>query len=166
MGIKGVFKEHTTSNISYSNNPNVGDVIWIDNSTGIIYNYDAYREAWLSASRHTFEFARKGTAKGMYVPLLGDLDDIGDVYVSGKTASIVSVFCRSHKGDKNMGFEIRKNGVSIYDFYYDGTSRQYTNDNLDFKLTPEDQIQVYVKQMGVGVLNTVCRIETAWRYDV
>lgn len=166
MGVKGVFREHTTSNISYGEGPDVNDMIWIDNSTGIIYNYDSERASWLSSSRHTFEFARKGSAKGMYIPLLGDLDDIEDVYVAGKSAAIVSVFCRSRAGDKNMGFEIRKNGVSIYDFYYDGTSRLYSNDSLNFNLTLDDQIQVYVKLMGTGVLNTVCRIETAWRYDL
>ena len=164
---KGVFHGHKKVSVTYGDQPNIGDMVWIDQTTGLMYNYDAVRGKWLSAAKHTFEYARKGSAKGMYIPLLGDLDDTDDVYMSAKSSTIVSVFCRSRAGDKGMGFEIRKNGSMIYEFYYDDSNnRRFSNSNLDFDIESYDKIQVYIKKMGSGARNTVCRIETAWRYDV
>jgi hypothetical protein len=164
---KGTFQEHTRMPVTFGDAPSVGDMTWIDKNTGLIYNYDDTRSVWLSAAKHTFEFARKGSAKGMYLPLLGDLDDSDDVYMAGKQAVIVSVFCRSKWGDDSAGFEIRKNENIIYEFYYDGYgSKLYVNSSLNFNIDSYDKIQVYVKKAGSGVINTVCRIETAWGYDI
>ncbi len=164
---KGVFQEHTRRPVTFGDVPAPGEMTWIDPNTGLIYNYDDTRSKWMSAAKHVFEFARKGAAKGMYIPLLGDLDNSDDVYMLGKSSVIVNVFCRSHTGDKNMGFEIRKNGDLLYEFYYDGSdNRRFSNDALSYDIEAYDKIQVYVKQMGSGVGNTVCRLETAWRYDV
>ena len=164
---KGVFKEHTRIPVTFSSAPSVGDMVWIDQTTGIVYSYDATRGLWISAAKHIFEFARKGAADGMYIPLLGDLGDSEDVYMPGKTAVIISVFCRSKRGNSRKGFEIRKNGSLLYEFYYDGSdNRVYSNNVLNYNIEEYDKIQVYVKKEGTSVINTVCRIETAWRYDV
>jgi len=164
---KGVFEAHTRMPVTFGSTPSVGDMTWINPNTGLIFNYDDSRNKWLSAAKHKFEYARKGSAKGMYIPLLGDLDDTDDVYMSGQASTIIGVFCRSKAGDNNMGFEIRKNGAMIYEFYYDGSNnKRYINNYLNFNIEEYDKIQVYIKQMGSGARNTVCRIETAWRYDV
>jgi len=163
---KGIFHEHKRSQVTYDSSPSINDKVWIDQTSGIIYNYDDTRNEWLSASKHRFEVARKGSAKGVYLPLLGDLDYSDDVYMAGKKAVIVGVFCRSHSGDIDAGFEIRVNGSNVYEFYYNGVVRLYINNDLNFNIEQYDKVQVYVKQIGSGVNNTVCRIETAWRYDV
>ena len=164
---KGMFMEHTRKPITFGNTPSEGDMTWIDNNSGIIYNFDDTRGKWMSASRNVFEYARKGTAKGMYIPLLGDLDDSDDVYISIKNAIIVSIFCRSMGGDVNAEFELRKNGEMIYEFEYDGSNnRNYINTNLNLDINIYDKIQVYVNNVGSGTRNVVCRVETAWRYDI
>jgi len=163
---KGLFKEHTRVAVTFDTKPALNDKVWIDQTTGLIYNYDNTREFWLSASKHRFEFARKGSANGMYIPLLGDLDDSEDVYMPAQESMVTSISCRSNSGNKDQGFEIRKNGSLLYEFYYDGTKRRYVNNSLSFSISVSDRIQVYVKKQGQGVKNTVCRVETAWRYDI
>lgn len=164
---KGVFQEHTRRPVTFGEVPAPGDMTWIDPSTGLIYNYDESRNKWLSAAKHIFEYARKGAAKGMYIPLLGDLDDTDDAYMTGKSATMVGIFCRSKWGDESAEFEVRKNGVMLYEFAYDGSNkRRHINNNLDFSISEYDQLQVYIKPVGIGAQNTICRIETAWRYDV
>ncbi len=164
---KGLFKAHTKAQVTFDTKPAVGDMVWIDRTTGLMYNYDNVRGKWLSAAKHMLEYARKGASDGMYLPLLGDLDDTDDVYMTGQSSVIVNVFCRSRVGNKNKGFEIHKNGEFLFEFNYDGSSnRRYSNTNLDFSILPYDMIQLFVKKDGPPVRNTVCRIETAWRYDV
>jgi len=163
---KGIFYEHKKAQVTYDTQPATNDKVWIDQTSGIIYNYDGTRNVWLSTAKHTFEFARKGSAKGIYLPLLGDLEYSDDVYMAGRQAAIIGIFCRSYSGENNAGFEIRINEEIVYEFYYNGTTRLYINNELDITIQPYDKIQVYVKKIGSGVTNTVCRIETAWRYDV
>lgn len=164
---KGVFEEHDRGTVNFGETPSIGELIWLDQTTGIIYNYDDTRDIWLSAAKHTFEFARKGASDGMYIPLLGDLDDSDDVYMAGKSAVIVSVFCRSKSGEESKGFEIRKNGNLLYEFYYNGSGTLvFINDELNYNIEVYDKIQVYTKKEGKAVNNTVCRVETAWRYDL
>lgn len=164
---KGIFQEHTRRPVTFGDVPAPGDMTWIDPSTGLIYNHDDTRTKWLSAAKHTFEYARKGSVRGMYIPLLGDLDDAEDVYMPGKSAVIVAIFCRSMSGNKSAEFEIRKNGAMLYEFVYDGSNnRRHINTNLDYNVEVYDKLQVYVKPVGTATRNVVCRIETAWRYDV
>jgi len=162
---KGQFSEHKRAIIGFDTTPALNEKVWMDQSTGIIYNYDASRSLWLSAAKHTFEFARKGASDGMYLPLLGDLDSVDDVYTAGKAAVIISVYCRSKSGNNDKSFELRKNGQTIFNFSYDN-ALNYTNNNLNYTITSTDEIQVYVSSSGSSIRNTLCRIETAWRYDV
>lgn len=164
---KGTFIEHTRRPVTFGNVPSEGDMTWIDPNTGLIFNYDTSRGKWLSAAKHVFEYARKGSAKGMYVPLLGDLDDSDDVYMPAKSSTIVSIFCRSMDGDISAEFEVKKNGTMLYEFVYGGSNdRRHINNNLDFDIDLYDKLQVYIKPVGTGTRNVVCRIETAWRYDI
>lgn len=164
---KGVFEEHYRVKVAFGKEPSVGDMMWVDQTTGLVYSYDTTRSAWISTAKHMFEFARKGATDGMYIPLLGDLNDSGDVYMSGKSAIIVNVFCRSRSGNESKGFEIRKNGDLLYEFYYNGSGdRVFSSDGLNYNIEAYDMIQVYVKKAGEKVNDTVCRIETVWRYDL
>ena len=162
---KGLFTEHKRATIAFDTKPGINDRVWMDQSSGIIYNYDESRGIWLSASKHIFEFARKGASNGMYIPLLGDLDSIDDVYTTGKPAVITSIYCRSVKGNNEKEFELRKNGQSLFAFSYDN-SLEYNNNSLQFEIESIDEIQVYVSASGSSIRNTVCRVETAWRYNV
>lgn len=164
---KGVFSPHKRTQVTFDVKPGVGDMVWIDQSNGVVYNYDDYRKTWLSASKDKLEYARKGAADGMYLPLLGDLDNSEDVYLPGKPSIIVGIFCRSKSGDKNKIFEIRKNGELLYNFSYDGSDDLlYINNLMDIAIEAYDRINVYVTREGTSVRNTVCRIETARRYDI
>jgi hypothetical protein len=165
MGNKGVFVKHMKSNISFENQPNSLDRIWMNPETKIIYKYDSNRGKWLSTNKDVFEFARKGAANGMHLPLLGDLDDVDDVYMTGTNATITSIFCRSKAGFDYKSFEIRKNSDLLFEFGYSG-SRLYINKSLNLDVDEYDEIQVYVKQSGPTVINTVCRLDINWRYDV
>ena len=152
----------------------IGDVpdtsttkFWLRPENNVVYCYDDVRSKWLSTNRSIFSFARKGNASGMYIPLLGDLDAADDAYSPNKDSTIVSVFCRSQSGAEDKGFEIRKNGSSIYSFDYDGSgSLTYTNTDIDLNIDSADRLQVYVVKNGGNVINTICRIEMAWRYDI
>lgn len=131
----------------------------------ITYNLDLTRNKWLSSSKRKFEFARKGNSKGMYIPLLGDLDGIDDVYTPEKPSTVTGIYCRSASGNNDKDIHIRKNGSNIYTFNYSG-SLVYINNDLDFDIEITDMIQVFVDRSGSNIKNTVCRIEYAWRYDI
>lgn len=164
---KGVFQGHVTGMISYGGVPNLGDILWIDPATNISYSYDTVRQKWLSTEKPVFEYARKGASKGVYLPLLGDLDDVEDVYMPSRPSTIVSVFCRSKSGDVYTEFELRKNGTTIYTFGYNGNiNRVFLSNNLNLNIEITDKLQVYVTKSTTSVSNTVCRVETAWRYDI
>lgn len=161
---KGVFSQHRKTMVAFDTKPGIGDMVWIDQATGIIYNYDDYRNKWLSASKDKFEYARKGAADGMNIPLLGDLDDVDDVYTLSYAATIVGILCRSKSGNNLKEFEILKNGAVIFSFNYDGSnSRLYINDNLNIDVNAFDELTVHVTKTGTSVSNTVCRIEVARR---
>ncbi len=165
MAQKGCFEEHLKVPISFQDKPEVGDIVWMDRSTGIIYNFDNTRQLWLSTNKTSFEFARKGAADGMFLPLLGDLDAIDDAYVPGNKAIITSVICKSKTGNNEKLFDVFVNGSSVLNFNYDN-KRLYVNSNLNILIESEDEVQVYVNKGGSPVRNTSCRVETAWRYDI
>lgn len=162
---KGLFTEHKNTMLSLGDKPKEHDTVWADQTTGIIYNYDPSRNKWLSARKDRFEFARKGASDGMYLPLLGDLDSVDDVYTAERNATINSVWCKSKSGNSYKVFQIHKNGVSIYQFGYTG-SRIYVNNNLDLDILDTDTLQIYVTSTGSSIRNTVCRLGYSWRYDV
>lgn len=162
---KGLFKEHKNTMLSLEDKPKKHDTVWSDQTTGIMYNFDVSRGKWLSARKDRFEFARKGSSDGMYIPLLGDLDSIDDVYTTERKATITSIYCRSRSGNSYKIFQIHKNGSSIYQFGYTG-SKLVINTNLNIDILDTDTIQVYVSKTGGSVRNTVCRLGYSWRYDV
>lgn len=153
------------SPISTGDNPVPSDLFWLNPANKVIYSFDSIRNIWVSAHRSLFSFARKGIADGMYLPLLGDLDSVDDVYMPGSEATIVSAFCRSVSGNVNKEFEIRVGGTSVYSFSYPG-SLTYNNNTLNIPIGIHDKVQVYVVKPGSSVKNTMCRLEVAWRYDV
>jgi hypothetical protein len=160
---KGTFIPHTRTDVSLANAPRADDKVWMDPSSGIIYNYDEERNKWLSASKDVFEFARKNASSNMYMPLLGDLDDVEDVYTFRRNATIVGITCRSKQGNMSKSFSVKLNGSDILDFtYVNGT---YINPSLNIDVNAMDELQVYIGSGGI-VKNTVCRIEFAWRYDI
>lgn len=160
---KGTFMPHSRADVSLANAPRPDDRVWMDPSSGIIYNYDDERSKWLSASKDVFEFARKNASSGMYIPVLGDLDDVEDVYTFRRSATITGIMCRSKIGNMSKGFTIKINGSNVLQFnYVNGT---YNNPRLDVDVNAMDEIQVYING-GDYVKNTVCRIEFAWRYDI
>jgi hypothetical protein len=171
--LNGVVTNHTGEETSETSEvivispvPTPGSKFWLQPLNNIVYCFDEVRDKWLSTNRNVFSFARKGNSRGMYIPLLGDLDAVDDVYMPGKDSTIIGVFCKSNSGDESKGFEIRKNGTAIYTFSYDGSgSLTYSNSDLDLNINASDTIQVFVKKDGGNVINTICRIETAWRYD-
>jgi len=164
----GVYSPPECCVITISDTPEDDAKIWLDSSSSVVYYKDNNRDdKWLSINKHAFEYARKGSAKGMYLPLLGDLDAVDDTFMSGRTATMVSLSCKSRAGDKNAEFEIRKNGVMLYEFAYDGSdNRRHINNNLNFDIELDDEVQVYVKNLGSSVNNTYCKIEISWRYEV
>jgi hypothetical protein len=86
--------------------------------------------------------------------------------MAGKSATIVGVFCRSKRGVKDMAFEIRKNGKTIFEFAYDGSGNFiYNNNELNLEIDSYDEIQIYVVKNNPGVVNTTCRLEISWRYE-
>ncbi len=155
MGTKGRFDEVIEADTA---NMSVTD--------GGLAVYDSDRGKWLSASKTYFEFAKKGNAKGMYLSVLGDLDDSGDSFIPGKNATITSVFCASKAGEVSQGFEVHKNGSSIYAFAYDGVTRRYVNTDLNLDITATDNIQIYVAVGATTTKNPFCRLEVGWRYDI
>jgi hypothetical protein len=164
---KGIFQGHTKGLVAYGGQPTIGDILWIDPITNITYSYDAARNKWLSAEKPVFEYARKGAAKGIYLPLLGDLDDVDDVYMPNRSSTILGIFCRSKAGDLYADFELKKNSVTIYTFSYGGnTDRVFLTNSLNLNIEPMEKIQVYVAKSSTAITNTVCRVETAWRYDI
>jgi len=162
---RGLFIEHKNTMLSLEDKPKEHDTVWIDQTNGIIYNYDTTRVKWLSARKDRFEFARKGNSRSMYLPLLGDLDSVDDVYSTERNATITSVWCRSRSGNKYKSFEIHKNGESVFDFSYND-SKIYVANNLNIDILDTDTIQLYVDKEGKSVRNTVCRLGYSWRYDV
>ena len=160
----GVFDLNNGYQVSLGTAPKPNDIIWLDSNTSLVYFKDINRDKWLSTSKHSFEFAKKGTSKGMYLPLLGDLDGSDDFYIPGMKATIMRLFCKSNSGNNSAGFELKKNGSVLYEFAYDGVL-YHIDENLDFDIEPHDEIQIYVKKGSTGVNNTICKIVIAWRYD-
>lgn len=164
---KGIFQKHTTGLITYGGTPGVGDILWIDQTTNISYSYDTVRQKWLSTEKPVFEYARKGASKGVYLPLLGDLDDVDDVYMPSRPSTVLSIFCRSKSGDNEATFELRKSGETIYTFSYNGDANLvFLNNDLNLNIEPTDKLQIYVSKNISITANVVCRVETAWRYDI
>ena len=160
----GIPLELVTAPIVIGGEPNPADIFWLNPENKMIYIFDELRNIWQSTHRGSFSFARKGNADGMYLPPLGDLDSVDDVYMSGNNAAIVSVFCKSVSGDKNKEFEIRINKVPIYSFSY-SDNLIYSNNKLNIPIGIQDRIQVYVVKAGDKIKNTLCRLEIAWWYD-
>ncbi|HLD90949.1 MAG TPA: hypothetical protein VI911_08055 [Patescibacteria group bacterium] len=164
---KGIFQRHTKGLVAYGGQPLIGDMLWIDPITNITYCYDVVRTKWLSAEKPVFEYARKGAAKGVYLPLLGDLDDTDDVYMPNRPSTVLGIFCRSKSGDAYTEFALKKNTATIYTFSYNGNAdRTFLINDLNLNIEPTDKIQVYVSKSSSAIINTVCRVETAWRYDI
>jgi hypothetical protein len=172
----------TSTQISISASPNQGDSVWFNINDNFIYGYDAVREKWLSANKDYPIFFKKGRTRGMYLPVatefsvdglsssaedeLSDVSSSDNAYMSGKSALITGVFCRSKRGKKDMKFDIIKNDAVIFTFQYDGSkSFIYNNNDLNLEINPYDEIQIYVHKMGAGVQDTLCRLEIAWRYS-
>ncbi len=183
---KGVFEEHRKARITYGDSPDIADKIWMDKTNDLIYSYDSVRGVWLSSSRHHVIFYKKGRVSGMYLPLsteslvetslattllntknidsIESLDSLLDVYIPGNYATIMSIFCRSQRGSLTQRFELRKNGQPFYNFSYGGQNLFYINNNLNLEMDPYDEIKLYIYKKKIALKNTVCRIETAWRY--
>jgi hypothetical protein len=160
---KGTFTPHLRADVSLASAPRPDDRVWMDPSSGIIFNYDDERGKWLSASKDVFEFARKNASSGMYIPVLGDLDDVEDVYTFRRPATITGIICRSKQGNRSKSFTVRVNGVVVWNFQY--INGVYMNAALDIDVEAMDELQLYING-GDYVKNTVCRVEFAWRYVV
>ncbi len=160
----GVVPELVTAPIVIGGEPIPEDIFWLNPENKMIYIFDELRNIWQSTHRGSFSFARKGHSNGMYLPPLGDLDSVDDVYMSGNNAAIVSVFCKSVSGEKNKAFEIRINKVPVYNFSY-SDNLIYSNNELNIPIGIQDRVQVYVVKDKGKVKNTLCRLEVAWRYD-
>lgn len=160
---KGTFIPHSRADVSLANAPRPDDKVWMEPSSGIIYNHDEERNKWLSASKDVFEFARKNASSGMYIPVLGDLDDVEDVYTFRRDATITGIICRSKLGYMSKGFIVKVSGANVLAFNY--VNGVYSNAALNIDVSAMDEIQVYIGD-GPYIKNTVCRIEFAWRYDI
>lgn len=164
---KGSFLKRNYKEISLGSTPKINDKIWMDITSGIIYNYDDTRGKWLSTAKYIFEFARSGNADGIYLPLLGDLSAAEDVYRAGKNLTIISLNCsiRDLQKNKPKGFEIHINGHTIHEFFCNEQEVCY-NSELNYDMSSSDRLQVFVVYDGNKAKNVVCRVETAWRYDL
>ena len=164
---KGSFVKRLYKEISLNTTPRTTDKVWMDPYTGTIFNYDSVRSKWLSTAKYIFEFARSGNSVGIYLPLLGDLDAAEDVYRAGKKLTIVSVSCsiQTLQYDVPKGFEIHINGAPIHEFSCLAGVVCY-NDTLNYDMDSSDKLQLYVTNDDNKAKNVVCRIETAWRYDL
>jgi hypothetical protein len=160
---RGSFKNHKRMLVTFDTHPGDSDMVWVDQTNGVVYNYDLSRSKWLSTDKDILEFARKGAASGMYIPLLGDLSNIDDVYTVDYNATILGILCRSTDGNKNKAFEVMVNGNSILSFSYNN-SLIYSNDELDININKFDKINLYVNNNGKNIRDTVCRINLARRY--
>jgi len=161
----GIYTESVAIPITVSA-PTPDDVVWADTTTGVLYMYDSDKNTWLSNQRNSLIFFRKGNTKNMYLPLSGDLDYVLMSHITGKPSKLLGVFCKSESGNVVQGFEIRKNGSTLFEFSYPGTGVLiYSNYNLNFNVEIDDKLQIYVKE-GSNIFNTFCRLDLAWRYDV
>lgn len=172
--------EQESSDIIISSTPSVDSSFWMNQSDGFLYFYDSVRMSWLSSVKDYPIFSKKGRASGLYLPLVTELSvqtisledeestviTSDDAYMSGKLATIVGIFCRSKRGIKDMQFQIRKNGINIFSFAYDGSgSFIYNNNELNLEIDSYDGIQIYVVKKSSGVVDTTCRLEISWRYE-
>lgn len=178
---KGKFKPRNRSELSFYSAPEKNNKIWMNPKTGVIYNYDEERGKWLSTAKHMFEFAKRGNASNIYIPLLGDLDTASDVYKAGKNLTIVGVACgvrRLVHTNKKI-FEIQINRRCVYKFMCEKENLFFFRDDLNFDMRFRDVLQIFVSGYGetsaetgdyVGfnkcgyAQNVVCRVESAWRY--
>ena len=160
---KGIFNKHKSALVTFDTKPGINDMVWIDQSNGIIYNYDNYRNTWLSTSKDKLEFARKGSANGMTIPLLGDLDDVNDVYVISEPSTITGIFCKSKSGEVGKEFHIIKNSTTIFTFEYVDNELIYLDSSLNISINRLDELSVYITKSKNAVNNTICRIELARR---
>jgi len=161
----GIYVAHVDIQITESPSTS-GASMFFDKTTGVLYTFDTYRNAWLSNQKNSLTFFRKGNVKNMYLPLSGDLDYVLVSHMTGRPSKLIGVFCKSEDGSDTQGFEIRKNGVMLYEFNYPGSgTRIYSNYNLNFNIEINDKLQIYVKS-GDIIFNTFCRLDLAWRYDI
>lgn len=164
---RGSFIRHKRVKVSYADLPTERDRVWLDPVTGIQFSYDPTRDIWLSSSKDTLAFARNGNASGMYLPLLGDLYDTEDVYLSPYASVITGIWCRSKGGEESKSFDLRINREAVFTFSYDGSeNRVYVNNDLSINTDAQDEINIFVsKELGT-VKNTVCKVEITRRYVV
>jgi len=178
----GMPVDQAGSQIYMGPSPDVNSPVWLDPSSNFFYCFDSVRESWLSSNKDYPVFSKKGSANGMYLPLVtefslssvsnpSDADSVSTVgsldeaYMPGKPATITGIFCRSKRGNKSMKFDIKKNSSTIFTFEYDGSGDLiYNNTDLNLEIDTYDEIQIYVYRKGSSVINTLCRLEIAWRY--
>jgi hypothetical protein len=165
MGIKGVFTHKKKSDISTGTEPSTNDILWLDESNGVVYSYDANRSKWLSTNRIYTEFLRNGKADGIYLPIYGDLDTNEDCFVPCYDSTIIGIYCRSKAGNVNKIFNILINDTLVYQFNYEGDTAEYSNLDLNINIDKTDKLKMYVTRDGLPTVNPHCRLETAWRYD-
>jgi len=160
---KGIFNKHKSALVTFDTKPGANDMVWIDQSNGVIYNYDNFRGEWLSTSKDKLEFARKGSANGMALPLLGDLGDLDDVYALAESSIITGIFCKSKSGSTPKYFQIIRNDTVLFTFEYTDNKLMYSNNSLNIPVNYLDELSVYVTKSNSSISNTICRLELARR---
>ena len=164
---KGEFVPLYKGGVSFDpSGPSLSDKVWLDVTTNTLYVYDDSRGKWLAANRDYIEFVREGVSDGMYMPIIGDLDSEVDCFKPAFNSTITAIQCRSRGGSADKSFELQINGVSIFQFVYTGTDREYVNESCNVDINTTDEIRLYVTEYGGPTHAPWCRIEVARRYDI
>ena len=140
--------------------------IWYNNNNSLLYYWDEVRDKWLSVYTHSYLFTYSGNIDGLYMSIgnvvnsyahFNMLRDATIVSVTADVDPVLSLY-------NNKAFEIRADGVSIYNFSL--VNYTYTNEDLNVDINTGQGLQMYVSDAEQRVRDPIVVLELRWRYDI
>lgn len=133
----------------------------IVNYNGILYIYDASREAWVSLDRQTVSFGAK-RADGVYLNLSNFSSNMSG-WPALRDGIILGITAQASGGDPNKKMKIILHGYNQPAFQFNLNNLYYANGDLDIKFSQNDLIKILATSELGTVYNLIINLEIAWR---
>lgn len=133
----------------------------IINHNGILYIYDASREAWISLDRQTVSFGAK-RADGVYLNLSNFSSNMSG-WPALRDGVIMGITAQASGGDPNKKMKVFFHGIDQPAFQFNLSNLYYANGDLDIKFSQNDLIKILATSELGTVYNLIINLEIAWR---
>jgi hypothetical protein len=139
--------------------PTETDVLWVNPSDSITYNYNNQVSDWVSTSSDMYMFGKEKRADGAYI---GIANHDGYYYIH-KKGYIVSIFCNIEIGDATKAFEIHANELSIFNFSL--TDSKYIDNTQVIQVNKGDFLKLWCSPVGTDIERVMCQLVIKWSYE-